>query len=171
MHPPPPSSYQPPPSSLPHPQQYSNQNIARNWAIFPNLGRKIQSCPFCLKIGSMVSWRRWSWIQNLDPKSQSCPFCLKIISHGISRMLILIPILVLWISHSKSCFGQTWAKKVKVICFAWKLAHMVSRGCWFLFQYLFSKFQSKNQSLGKFLGFASKLAHMVFRGCGLLFRN
>ena len=46
LHPPPPSSFQPPPSSLQHPQQYLNQNIARNWAISPNLGRKIKSCPF-----------------------------------------------------------------------------------------------------------------------------
>ena len=50
--PPPLSSFQPPPSSLQHPQQYLNQNIARNWAISPNLGRKIQSCPFWLKIDS-----------------------------------------------------------------------------------------------------------------------
>ena len=41
LHPPPHSLFQPPPSSLQHPQQYSNQNIARNWAISPNLGRKI----------------------------------------------------------------------------------------------------------------------------------
>ena len=27
-------------------------NIARNWAIFPNLGPKNQSCPFCLKTGT-----------------------------------------------------------------------------------------------------------------------
>ena len=47
-HPPPPSSFQPPPSSfqlppspLQHPQRYKYQNIARNWAISPNLGRKI----------------------------------------------------------------------------------------------------------------------------------
>ena len=32
-HPPTPSSFEPPLSSLQHPQQYSNQNIARNWAI------------------------------------------------------------------------------------------------------------------------------------------
>ena len=57
LHPPPPSSFQPPhssfqppPSSLQHPQRYKNQNITRNWTISPNLGRKIQSCPFCLKI-------------------------------------------------------------------------------------------------------------------------
>ena len=45
LHPPPPSSFQPPPSSLQHPQQYLNQNIAHNWAISPNLGRKIKSYP------------------------------------------------------------------------------------------------------------------------------
>ena len=51
LHPPLPSSTQPPPSSLQHPQPHSNQNIARNWAISPNLGQKIQTCPFWLKIG------------------------------------------------------------------------------------------------------------------------
>ena len=33
LHPPPPISFQFPPSSLQHPQQYLDQNIARNWAI------------------------------------------------------------------------------------------------------------------------------------------
>ena len=42
LHPPPHSLFQPPPSSLQHPQQYSNQNIARNWTISPNLGRKFK---------------------------------------------------------------------------------------------------------------------------------
>ena len=36
----------PPPSSLQHPQQHLNQNIARNCAISPNLGQKIKNCPF-----------------------------------------------------------------------------------------------------------------------------
>ena len=49
---PPPSSFQPPPSSLQHPQQYLKQYIAHNWAISPNLGRKIKCCPFWLKIGT-----------------------------------------------------------------------------------------------------------------------
>ena len=43
---PPPSSFQPPPSFLQHPKQYLKQNIARNWAISSNLGRKIKNCPF-----------------------------------------------------------------------------------------------------------------------------
>ena len=38
LHLPPSSSFQPPPSSLQHPQQYLNQNIARNLEISPNLG-------------------------------------------------------------------------------------------------------------------------------------
>ena len=48
----PPSLFQPPLSCLQYPQQYLNQNIARNWAISPNLGQKIKSCPFWLKIGT-----------------------------------------------------------------------------------------------------------------------
>ena len=52
LHPLPPSSFQPPPRSLEHPQQYLNQNIGRNWAISPNIGQKIKSCPFWLKIGT-----------------------------------------------------------------------------------------------------------------------
>ena len=57
---------------------------------------------------------------NLDLKSGSCPFCLKIGAHSISGMIILIPTLVFWICNLKSIFGQVWAKKVKVVCFASK---------------------------------------------------
>ena len=46
LHPPPTSLFQPPPSSLQHPQQYLNQNIARNWAISPNLGQKLKVVNF-----------------------------------------------------------------------------------------------------------------------------
>ena len=142
------SSFQPPSSSLQHPQQYSNQNIARNWAISPNLGRKIQIYPFWLKIGthgilevlitnpdldfSNSDLKILSWA-NLGPKIQSYLFCLKIGAHGISRMLILTPTLLFWICNQKFIFGQIWAKKVKVVCFVWKSAHMVSSVCWFLF--------------------------------------
>ena len=52
LHLPLPSLFQFPPSSLQHPQQYLNQNVARNLTISPNLGQKIKSCPFWLKIGS-----------------------------------------------------------------------------------------------------------------------
>ena len=133
---------------LQHSQQYSNQNIARNWAISPNLGRKIQIYPFWLKIGahgilevlitnpdidfSNSNPKIHSWA-NLGPNIQSYLFCLKIGTHGISRMLILTPALLFWICNQKFIFGQIWAKKVKVVCFVWKSAHMVSSVCWFLF--------------------------------------
>ena len=190
LHPPPLSSFQPPPSSLQHPQQYLNQNIALNWAISPNLGQRIKNCPFCLKISthgilelliSNLDLDLWNsdpkidfWA-NLFPKIQSLPFCLKIGTHSISKMLtpnpdldfwnseihfwvnfsrkcqsclfflkigthgiltmlILIPTLFFWISDPKSIFRQIWAKKVKVVYLAWKLVHMLSRDCWFLFQ-------------------------------------
>ena len=133
LHPAPPSSFQPPLSSLEHPQQYLNQNIARNWAISPNLGQNIKSCPFWLKIGThgilevlipnpdLDFWnsdpKNHFWA-NLGPKSQCCPFWLKIGTYGISRMLILIPTIVFWIVNPKSIFGQIWAEKVKAVCFA-----------------------------------------------------
>ena len=87
---------------------------------------------------------------NLGRKSQKCSFFLKISMHGTLTMLILIPTLVFWISNPRSIFGQIWAKKVKVVCFDWKLVHMLSRDCWFLFQYQFSEFQNLNPFFGKF---------------------
>ena len=43
---------QPPSRSLQHPQQYSIQIIARNWAISPNFGWKFQTWPFWHEIRS-----------------------------------------------------------------------------------------------------------------------
>ena len=57
-------------------------------------------------------------------KSQSCLFFLKIGMHGILTMLILIPTLVFRIPNPKSIFGQIWTEKIKVVCFAWNLAHL-----------------------------------------------
>ena len=123
LHPPAPSSFHPPFSSLQHPQQWLNQNIARNWAISPNFGRKIKSCPFWLKIGThdilemlilnpdlnfCNSDPKIHFWANLVPKSQSCLFCLKISTHDISKMLILIPTLVFWISNPNFLFRQIW---------------------------------------------------------------
>ena len=148
LHPPSPSSFQSPPSSLQHPQQYLNQNIAHNWAISPNLGQKIKSCPFWLKIGThgilevlipnpdLDFWNSDPKIHfwaNLGSKSKSCQFCLKNGTHGISRMLILITTLVFWIFNSKYLFGKPGSKKVKFVCFALKLSQMVCFGSWFLF--------------------------------------
>ena len=120
LHLPPPNSFQHPSSSPQHPQQYLNQNIARNWAISPNLGQKIKTCPFWLKVGThgilevlspnpgLDFWNSnpkvYFWA-NLGPKIQSCPFCLKVATHGVSRMLILIPALVSWISNPNFLFG------------------------------------------------------------------
>ena len=143
FHPPPPSSFQPPPISLQHPQQYSNQSIARSWAISPNLGRKIQSCPLWLKIGShgilevlilnpdLDFWNSdpkiYFWA-NLGPKRQSCPFCLKIGTHSVSRMLILIPTLVFWISHPKIHFWKNLHQKSQSCPFCLKIGtHVISR--------------------------------------------
>ena len=63
------------------------------------------------------------FIYLLGQKTESCPFCLKIGTHSISRMIILIPTLVFWISNSKFIFGEIWSGKVKAICFALNLAH------------------------------------------------
>ena len=102
-HPPPPNSFQPPLRSLQHPQQYLNQNIVHNWAISPNLGQKIKKCQFWLKIGTQ----------------------------GILEMLIPSPDLDFWNFHRKLVFGQIWTQKFKVVCYVWKLVHIVSQGCWF----------------------------------------
>ena len=75
----------------------------------------------------------------------------------ISRLLILVPTLVLWISKTKSIFGQIWIEKLKVVQFGWKLAHRVSQRCWFLFRHYFSQFPTVNCFLGKFGPRNSKL--------------
>ena len=132
-----------------------------SWA---NLGPKIQSCPYYLKIGAHSVSRMlipnpdldfWNfdpkihfWA-NLGQKTQSCQFCLKNGTHGISRMLILIPTLVFWISNTNFFSGQIGAKKVKVVCVNWKKAQMISWGCWFLFQHYFYECPSLNSFLGK----------------------
>ena len=78
LQPPPPSSFQPPPSSLQHLQQYLNQNIARKWTISLNLGQKLKSCPFWLKIST----------------------------HGILEVLILNPDLDFWNSDPENHFWE-----------------------------------------------------------------
>ena len=106
LHPAPPSSFQSPPSSLQHPQQYLNQNIAPNWAISPNLGQKIKSCSFWLKIGT----------------------------HSILEVLIPNLDLHFWNSDPKIRIWANLAQKFKVLCFLWKLVHLVSQGSWFRIQ-------------------------------------
>ena len=64
-------------------------------------------------------------------KSQNCSFCLKIGTHSISRMLILIPTLVFWISNPNCFGGANLGQKSQI---NWKLTHMVSRKCRFRIQ-------------------------------------
>ena len=87
--------------------------FAFNWAISPNLGRKIQNCSLWLKTGlhgilevliPNPDLNFWNsdleinfWV-NLGRKTKKCPFCLKIDTLGIWRILILIPKLFVWIS-------------------------------------------------------------------------
>ena len=93
----------PQPGSLQHPQQYLNQNLHVIGQFPLNLGRKIKSCPFWLKIGTYGTlevlipspdldfWNSKPKIHfwaNLGPKIQSCPFSLKIGIQSISRLLI-----------------------------------------------------------------------------------
>ena len=86
-----------------------------------------------LLIPTLVSWNsnpKINFWANLGLKIQSCTFWLKIGTYSISRIPILILTLVFWISYPKMHF---WAN-FKVVGFAWKLAHVVSRGCRFLFR-------------------------------------
>ena len=139
------------------------------WA---NFGSKIQICSFCLKIGAPSISRMvipnpnlgfWNfdpkihfWA-NLGPKGQIFLFCLNIGTHDISRMLILIPTLVFWISNPNFLFGEIWVKKVKVAQFGWKLAHRVSRQCWFLFRHYFFQFSTHDPFLDNLVPKNSKL--------------
>ena len=83
-------------------------------------------------------------------KSKKCSLCLRIGTHRVSKMLIFIPKLVFWISIPKSTFGQIWTKKFKVVRFPQKIAHKVSRECWFLFRHSFSEFSTLTLYLGIF---------------------
>ena len=193
LHLPPTSSLQPPPSSLQHPQENSNKNIIRNWLISPNLGRKIQSCSFWLKIGShrMLEvvipnpdfdfWNSYPKIHfwaNLGSKSQSCMFCLKIGTHGISRMLILIPTLIFWNSNPKIHFWANLGQKKSKLCVLLNIgSHGISRMrtliptlvFWiFNSKFLFGQIWTKKV---KVVHFALKLANMVSSGNWFLFRH
>ena len=116
--------------------------------FWENFGRKSQSCAFFLKIGTRGIWTMLIliatlvfWISdpksilwaNFDQKSQSCPVWLQIATQSVWTMLILIPTLFFSVSNPKFFFGQIWAEKFKAVYFDWRLAHMVYRGCWFLF--------------------------------------
>ena len=106
LHLPPSSSFQPPPSSLQHPQQYLNQNIARNWVTFPNSGPKTKNCPFWLKTGT----------------------------HGIMEVLIPYQDLDFWNFGPKTHFYANFGPKSQRCPFYLKIGHIVSQECWFWIQ-------------------------------------
>ena len=119
----------PPPSSLQHPQQYLNQNIVRNWAISPNLGQKIKSCSFWLKIGTL----------------------------GILEVLIPNLRLDFWNFDPKIYFWANLAQKFKLVRFVWKLVHVVCQDADSKSRLRFLKFWPQNPFLGKFGPKNSKL--------------
>ena len=57
------------------------------------------------------------------PKKSKLPDFFKNCHTEYLNDLILIPKLVFRISNPKSIFRQIWDKKVKAVCFVWKLAH------------------------------------------------
>ena len=86
-----------------------------------------QGCWFRIRLRFLKFWPQNLFWANLGQKCQSFSFCLKIDTHVLSRLLILVPTLIFWISKLKSIFGQV------VVYFDWQLTHMVYWGCWFLF--------------------------------------
>ena len=100
------------------------QNSIHFWA---NLGQKSKNWPFDWKLSHIVSRRCWFVFQHqfsefptlnlfsgkFGLKNQSCSSYLKIGPRVISKMLILIPILVFWISKPKSIFWENLGRKSK----------------------------------------------------------
>ena len=152
-----------------------NQKIAHNWAISPNLGQKIKSCPFWLKIDTygilevlipnreLDFWNSDHKIHssaNLGPKNQCCSFCLKICAQSISRMLIPNPDLNFWNSYPKINFWASSSLKTKscLFCLTFCLTWYSDSGLRFL------KFRPQNSFLGKF-GQISKLSALSENWC------
>ena len=132
-----------PPSSLQHLQQYLKQNIARSWAISPNLGQKIKSSSFWLKIGTHgilevlipnpdLDFKNFDpkiyfWV-NLGSKIQSFLFCLKVGTHSISRILIPNPDLDFWNLDPTIHFWANLGPKIQGCPFCLKIGtHGISR--------------------------------------------
>ena len=159
LHPPPPSSFQPPSSSIHlHPahfslhlalqrsQQYLNQNIARNWVISPNLGRKTQSCLFWLKISS----------------------------HHILEVLIPNPNLDFWNSDPKIHFWANLGQK-SVLSENWHTWYLEDANSYsnisFMNFQLWIPFWANLGQKSQSCPFYLKLANMISSGCWLLFRH
>ena len=94
---------------------------------------------------------------NLGPKRQNCPFCLKIGTHGISRMLILIPTLVFWNSDPKIDFWANLGQKSQSCSFCPKIGrHGISMKV-ILIPTLVFWISNQKSVLGKFGSKNSKL--------------
>ena len=134
LHPAPSTSNQPisaSTSSLQHPPQYWNQNIARAWAIFPNLSHKIQSCPFWMRIGS----------------------------HGILEVLIPNLDLDFWNSDPQNLFlGKFGPKKIKLSALSENRHTWYLKDADFYSNISFLKFWSQSPFLSKFGPKKSKLS-------------
>ena len=123
------------------------------------MGQKSKKCPFYLKISLHGILRMPIFIPTLvfwifNPKSifrQTWFEKIKVaqkFAHSISR-LILIPTLIFYISNPSSIFGLIWAEKFRVVCFAWKLAHGISRML-ILIPRLVSEIPTETHFLGNF---------------------
>ena len=125
-----------PPSSLQHPQQYLNQNIAYNWATSSNLGWKTKSYPFWLKIGThgileVLIPNPTLDFWNSNPKIWALKF--KVVCFVWKMVQIVSQVCGFWIRTlifemptPKPIIGQIFVEKVKVVRFSWKLARMAS---------------------------------------------
>ena len=186
--PPLPISFQPPPSSIHLPPALCN-TFNNSWTkiLHVNLGRKIKSCLFWLKIGihgilevlipnpDLDFWNfdpKIHFWANLGPKIQSCPFCLKIGAHSISRMLIPNPDLDFWNFDPKIHFWANLGPKTQSCPFCLKIGtHGISRML-ILIPTLVSWISNPNFLFGqiwakkvKVVRFNWKLVHMVSWKC------
>ena len=161
LHPSPLSSFQPPSSSFSlHPAFCNTLNVFRTKTL--HVGRKTQICSILTEVSH--TWYLGDadyksglrllklglqnpFFSKFGPKSQSYLLCLKIGTH-VSRILILIPALVFWISNRKS-IEQIWTKKSKLPILhenwhAWCIEDADS-----YFDISFCKFQNLNPFLGR----------------------
>ena len=98
---------------------------------------------------------------NLGPKLESCPFCLKIGTHSISRILIPNPDLDFANFDPKIHFWANLGPKTQNCPYVWKLVHMFSIGLKDAdskSRLRFLKFWPQNSFLGKFGPKDSKLS-------------
>ena len=180
-----------------HPALCNTLNVIRTKMLHvieqfpPNLGRKIQSCLFWLKIGThgilevlipkpgLNFWNsdpKINFWANLGRKSKKCSFYLKISTHGIPRMLIFIPTLFSKFPTLNPFLGEFGPKNSKLSSLP-KHLH-ISRGYRFLFRYYFSEFPILILFFGKIWAeqfkafrFSWQCTHRVSRGRWFLLRH